>query len=226
MNAMRNPPGSFSEPPTVRPAAYVQPLDHWLRPRPESAGMTPVSSKLGDIAANWSLLRGMCGAFAGVGACLVGIALALLLAGATTVGLSISLLVAGGALAATGLLVNKRKAHKIAQLKDYSQGRAMGTLRSGVGLTVVIFAVLGSALGLALFPWVSLGPAGLAAYVLALLMVLLLLASCFAVPGYFIEHGRRDLRRRIAADPVLRRELEALSLSWRDPVADKNFGPL
>lgn len=120
--------------------------------------MIPVSPKLGDIAANWSLLRSMCGAFAGVGASLVGTALAARLVGAKTVALSFSLLLAGGALAATGLLVHRRTARKIAQLADYSQGRAMGTLRSGVGLTSFIFAVFGSAMGLALFPWVSLGP--------------------------------------------------------------------
>lgn len=224
MTSMWNAPGSPSEPPTVRPAAFVQPLDYWLRPRPEMAGMLPVQSKLGDIAANWGRLRGMCGALVGVGASLVGLALAVLLVGAAV--MSLPLLFAGAALAATGLLVHRQKVHKIAHLADYSQGRAMGTLRSGLALTAFTFAVLGSAMGLALFPWVSWGPAGIAAYVLVLLMILLFLASCFAVPGYFIEHDRRDLRRRIDRDSELRGELEVMSFSWRDPVADKPFGPL
>jgi hypothetical protein len=57
-------------------------------------------------------------------------------------------------------------------------------------------------------------------------MTLAFFGSVFAVPSYFIEHARRDFLADISADPQLRAALEEMSVTWRDPVGTREFGPL
>ncbi|MDR6506619.1 hypothetical protein [Arthrobacter oryzae] len=57
-------------------------------------------------------------------------------------------------------------------------------------------------------------------------MTLAFFGGVFAVPSYFIEHARRDFLADISADPQLRAALEEMSVTWRDPVGTREFGPL
>lgn len=210
----------------VQPAAFVRPLSYWLDS--DAATMMPAlaGSKLGDIAWNLGQLRGMCGAFVGVGVSLLGGGLLILARRPEFAALWFAVVVTGAALVALGVLVLRVKSPGIARQKQFPLSRAAPTLRSGVGVTLFLFAMTGGALALALLPWVAEGPAGVLAYAGILAMHLLFLASIFTIPGYFAEHASSDLRRRIADSPALRAELETMSLSWRDPQGTRSFGPL
>lgn len=219
-------PDHAPRPYMVQPAAFVRPLDYWLAS--DAATMMPaqISSKLGDIAWNFGQLRGMCGAFAGMGLSLLGGGLLVLAHRPGLGALWISFVAAGAALVVLGALVLRAKSPRIAQQKQFPLSRAAPSLRSGVGMALFLFAITGGALALALFPWVSEGPAGVLAYAGILVMYLLFLASIFVIPGYFSEHAGRDLRRRIVEKPAFRTELESMSLSWRDEHGTRSFGPL
>ena len=200
-------PDPAPQPYMVQPVAFVRPLDYWLESHAASMMPAQIPSKLGDIAWNFGQLRGMCGAFAGIGFSLLGSGLLLLAHSPGLGALWISFLAAGATLVGLGALVLRAKSPRIAQQKQFPLSRAAPNLRSGIGVTLFLFAITGGALALALFPWVSDGPAGVLAYAGILVMYLLFLASSFVIPGYFAQHARRDLRRRIVENPAFRTEL-------------------
>ena len=210
---------------TVHASAYVQSLDYWLDS--DAARMAPVesTSALRDLAWSYGQWLGFRAAVGGLGITLIGgSALTLLTApGPVAVWL---LLLCGLALVVTGWLVARAKLPGVVHGRGPAISRAAGTTGSGLGLALFMTAVSWVLLFVVFQSRSAQGPAEaltLAAYCLLFLLGCL---SVFAGPGYCAQHGRRFFRRRIERDPKVRQALESLALTWRDPVADRNFGPL
>ncbi|MDQ0075420.1 hypothetical protein [Arthrobacter oryzae] len=88
---------------------------------------------------------------------------------------------------------------------------------------MLIFAGIGYPLASRLL---ERGPEGGALLLGYAVMTLVFIGSVFTVPSYFLEHARRDFLADISAEPQLRAALEEMSLTWRDPVGTREFGPL
>lgn len=208
------------------PAMPGQPLDYWLSS--DMARMAPPTtpSALRDMAWTYGQYRGLAGACTGVAACLLGggILAAALMTGVPA--LWIPLLAGGLALAAVGGLVRRLKLPQIAHVPPPGISRGPERVSSGLGLAIFLGVATGAPLTLALSGWLSQGPGPTFAFFAVMALFVLGMASAFVVPPYFAQNARRDFRRYIENTPALRRELEAMSLNWRDPHADRAFGPL
>lgn len=211
---------------TPYPPTPGQPLDYWLNS--DVARMAPPTtpSALRDMAWTYGQYRGLAGACTGIALCLLGggILAAALMTGVPA--LWISLLAGGLALAATGVLVPRLKLPKIAHVPPPGISRGPERISSGVGLAIFIGVATGAPLVLVLSGWLSQGPGPALGFFAVMALFLLGIVSAFVVPPYFAQNARRDFRRYIDTTPALRQELEAMSLNWRDPHADRPFGPL
>lgn len=211
---------------TPYPATPGQPLDYWLSS--DMARMSPPTtpSALRDMAWTYGQYRGLAGACTGIGACLFagGILAAALMTGVP--GLWISLLLCGLALAVTGVLVRRLKLPKIAHLPPPGTSRGPEVVSSGLGLAIFLGVATGTPLVFLLSGWLSQGPGPAFAFFAVMVLFVLGMASAFVVPPYFAQYARRDFRRYIDNTPALRGELEIMSLNWRDPQANRSFGPL
>lgn len=211
---------------TVHASAYVQSLDYWLHS--DAARMAPVesTSALRDMAWSYGQWLGFRAAVGGLGITLIGGSVLTLLTAPGSVAVWLLLLLCGLALVVTAWLVARAKLPGVVHGRGPAISRAAGTTGSGLGLAlfmaaaswVLLFVVFQSQLAQGLAAVLTL-----AAYCLLFLLGCL---SVFAGPGYCAQHGKRFFRRRIDQDSKVRRELESLALTWRDPVADRNFGPL
>lgn len=211
---------------TPYPATPGQPLDYWLSS--DMARMSPLTtpSALRDMAWTFGQYRGLAGACTGIGACLLagGILAAALMTGVPA--LWISFLLCGLALAVAGVLVCRLKLPKIAQLPPPGISRGPERISSGLGLAIFLGVATGAPLAFALSGWLSQGPGPAFAFFAVMALFALGIASAFVVPPYFAHNARRDFKRYIDNTPAVRRQLEMMSLNWRDPHADRSFGPL
>lgn len=201
-------------------------LDYWLSD--ESARFAPpgVTTALRAMAWNRSQQRGLAGAALGAGTALAGSGLLAVAAGGGP-GLLAALSGPGIALAAVGIVMSGRiRRRTVPRVAMTAPSRAPSKFRSGLGLGV-FFAVV---FGVVLYPLAAVllerGPGGGLLLLGFAAMFLVLIGSIFTLPSYFMEHAVRDFRADIAASPELRRALEELSLTWRDPAGSREFGPL
>lgn len=198
------------------------PLDYWI----STGRMVPdtVPSVLRDMAWNRGQFLGLAVACLGTAVSLLGAALLVLVLGGSP-GVVISFAVVGVALfcVAAGL---RARLQGVPKVRPVMASRAPGKFSSGVGLAVFLSAILGVGLFPVVNPLLHEGAGQALGFVAAYALLLLATGCLFAAPAYFSEHAREHFRRRIASDPELRRELEAMSLSWDDPQGNKQFGPL
>lgn len=208
------------------PAAPLMPLDYWLNS--DSARLAPVMtpSALRNMAWSYGQYRGLIAASVGLGAVLLAAGALALAMVPGTLGLWIPFIVVGLAMVLSGVLVQRTKLPAIARTKQPATSRAAGTTSSGVALAVVSALAAAGPMAFALSSWLSEGPGPAFSFIAVMLLIILAAASVFIAPAYCIQHARRDFRRYIDTNPALRQELEALSLQWRDPVANQSFGPL
>ncbi|WP_146070214.1 hypothetical protein [Arthrobacter sp. GMC3] len=208
------------------PAMDGRPLDYWLDS--DVARMAPVQtqSALRDIAWAYGQWLGFRAAVGGLGATLVGAGFLSLAVMGESVTLWLTLILAGLALTTTAGLVGRVKLANIAHGKQPRSSRAAGTSASGIGLALFISAIMSAIMFSGFSGWLSQGPGPAFSLFAICLLILCGSLSVFAAPGYCAQHGRRFFRSRIDSDPKLRQELEAMSLAWRDPVANNSFGSL
>lgn len=208
------------------PATPGQPLDYWLSSDMARMAPTTTPSALRDMAWTYGQYRGLAGACTGIAACLLGggILAAAMMTGVPA--LWIPLLAAGLALAIVGVLVRRLKLPKIVHVPPPGLSRGPERVSAGLGLAIFLGVATGAPLVLALSGWLSQGPGPAFAFFAVMALFLLGMASAFIVPSYFAQNARRDFRRYIESRPALRHELEAMSLNWRDPHANRHFGPL
>lgn len=211
---------------TPYPAAPLMPLDYWLNSDASRLAPETTVSALRDMAWTYGQFRGLIAALTGLGAVLFcgGVLAVVMMPG--TLGLWVSLIAVGLGMVLSGALVRRTKLPAIARAKQPATSRAAGTTSSGAALAAVIALAAGGTTTLALSNWLSEGPGPAFSFVAVMLLIVLGTASVFMAPAYCIQHARRDFRQYINTNPALRQELEALSLQWRDPVANMSFGPL
>ncbi|HEX9088671.1 MAG TPA: hypothetical protein VF867_14230 [Arthrobacter sp.] len=207
------------------PQARQRDLTHWLSD--DAARITPdnVTTALRSMAGNRSQYRGMAGAALGTGVSFTGLGILGWISGGGP-GLLIGLSSPGLALAVLGALIFRRVRKRMPKVAGMAASRGPGNFRSGLGATA-FFALIVGAMSYPLSTrLLEQGPEGFTLLVGYAVMVLVFIGSVFTVPAYFIEHAARDFRADIAASPGLRQSLEEMSLTWRDPVGAREFGPL
>ncbi len=209
------------------PAPQQHPLDYWL-----ASGMAGMSgtaqdslpSALRDMAWNRGQLLGLGAACTGTGAAMAGASLLVLLldgaAVASVIFLCLAAVLLGSAVAVRGLL---RRPPKVTPMM---QSRAPGKFSSGLGFAAFMSVVFGVGLFPVVGPLLREGPLQLLGFVAAYALMLLVTGSLFAAPAYFSQNARRLFRQQISKDPGLRRFLEEMALTWRDPRGARQFGPL
>lgn len=203
-----------------------RPLDYWLNSDVARLATHTSPSVLRDMAWTYGQYRGLAGACTGIAVCLLGggiLAAALMF---SVPALWIPLLAAGLALAVAAVLVRRLKLPRIAHLPRPGLSRGSERVSAGLSLAIFLGVATGAPLVLALSGWLSQGPGPAFAFFAVMALFLLGMASVFVVPAYFAQNARRDFRRYIDMTPALRHELESMSLNWRDPHADRTFGPL
>lgn len=208
------------------PATPGQPLAYWLES--DMARLAPVTSNsvLRDMAWTYGQWSGFAAAMAGLGAAVLGGGLLALVMMPGTPGLWISLLLAGMGMLGVCAYIRRVKLPGIVRAKQPLTSRAPGKTSSGVGLAALIVVAVGAPMSLALGGWWSQGPGPAVSLVLVALLFLLGTASVFVAPAWCAQHARQGFLRYLGKNAAVRRELEALSLSWYDPSGSRNFGPL
>lgn len=203
-----------------------QSLDYWLDS--DVARMAPeeTPSALRDMAWSYGQWLGFMAAVVGLGITLMGAGiLALVMMGGSVV-LWLTLFLTGLALTATAWIVGWVKLATLAHGKQPGSSRAAGTLSSGLGLAVFMSVIMVAMVFSGFSGWLEQGPGPAFSLYAVCVLIIFGCLSVFAAPGYCSQHGRRYFRRRIDTNPELRQELEAMSLSWLDPIANRSFGPL
>lgn len=208
------------------PAMNGRPLDYWLNS--DVARMAPpeTQSALRDMAWAYGQWLGFRAAVGGLGATLVAAGILALAMMGSSAALWSTLILAGLALTATAGLVGRRKLANVAHGKQPRSSRAAGTSASGIGLALFITVVMVAIMFSGFSGWLTQGPGPAFSLFAICLLILFGSLSVFAAPGYCSQHARPYFRARIDRDPKLRQELEAMSLAWHDPVANRSFGPL
>lgn len=209
---------------------FLQPrqrdLSYWLSDEAARYAPAGLTTALRSMAWNRGQLRGLAGAAFGAGLSFTGLGI---LAWATGGGPGILAGLAGPGLALVmfGVLMFRRiRSRRVLKVVELAPSRGPGNLRSGIGTAMFFVLVFGAASFPLSARLLERGPEGgvlLAGYAV---MVLAFIASVFTVPSYFIEHAVRDFRADIAASPELRTALEEMSVTWKDPVGTREFGPL
>lgn len=184
------------------------------------------SSKLRDLAWAYGQWHGFAGAVVGIGIATVGTGILVAIRQAHLVWLWILLLALGAALVVFIPLIARRKIATITQRKSPKLSRAVESVAGGMGGAIILSAIGIVLASIALNPWWQQGLKGMVSIFAVYALTVLLVGSVFVVPGYFAQRARRDFRRYIDANPALKKELEAMSLTWVDPVANRDFGPL
>lgn len=204
----------------------LRPLEQWLDPGASRFTDPNEATALRGMALNYGIGRGLGAMLFVLGDVFVGFAVLTYLAfpGSRAVWITAGVLGIACAFGSFPLWSNSRT--KLPAMKTASTFRSPTDTRSGLTLTAVIAIPLGFIAYFPLAPLLSAGPFGPTAFVGYYLLLLVGAAAVFLVPGHFIGTSRRDFRRFIDAHPEHRATLEQLSLSWRDPVANKAFGPL
>lgn len=200
-------------------------LDFWLSA--DAAGLaTPgITTALRAMAWNRSQQRGLAGAVLGVGIALTGGGL--LAAAAGGIGAAAAVGIPGVVLVILGVSLFARiRQRKLPRITMTAPSRAPSKLSSGIGLGV-FFTVM---FGVILYPLagrlMESVPAGAVLVLGYAVLLVVLMGSVFTLPSYFMTHAVRDFKADIAASPDLRRALESLAQTWRDPVGSREFGPL
>ncbi|VXC73128.1 conserved membrane hypothetical protein [Arthrobacter sp. 9V] len=199
-------------------------LDYWIASGP--AAMAPVSapSVLRDMAWNRGQYLGLAVACLGAAVSMFGTALlVLMLAG--SIGVVVSFAGMGLVLLLIAALL-RSKLNQVPRIRPVMGSRAPGKFSSGLGLAAFFSVIFGVGLFPVVSPLLDEGPAHIIGFFAAFLLLLLATGSLFAAPAYFAQHAREHFRRRIAADPQLRRALEEMSVTWHDPAGNRPFGPL
>lgn len=104
--------------------------------------------------------------------------------------------------------------------------RGPGSARGGIMMVSALAAILGGILAPALPGISARGAASLAGVICIYLITVALLAACILVPSVVMGRARQSFRRRIRANPDLRKAVEDDLASWRDPYGNASYGPL
>lgn len=208
------------------PQARQRELTYWLSEDAARYAPDGVTTALRAMASNRGQTRGMAGAAFGTGVSFTGLGLLGWATGGGP-GLLIGLSGPGIALAGLGaLLFHRIRQQHLPKIAEMAPSRGPGNFRSGLGVTAFFALVFGAMSYPLSTRLLGQGPEGLALLLGYAAMVLMFIGSVFTVPSYFIEHAARDFRADIAASTELRAALEQASLTWRDPVGAREFGPL
>jgi hypothetical protein len=201
-------------------------LGYWLSEEAARHAPAGVTTALRAMAWNRGQVRGLAGAALGAGVAFTGFGILGVASGGGP-GLLVGLSAPGLALVLFGTLMFRRiRRRRLPRVVEMAPSRGAGNVRSGLGLGtffVLIFAGIGYPLASRLL---ERGPEGGALLLGYAVMTLVFIGSVFTVPSYFLEHARRDFLADISAEPQLRAALEEMSLTWRDPVGTREFGPL
>ena len=200
------------------------PLDYWLSRDVARATPEGTQSVLRNMAWNQGQWRGLAVACGGSGAALLAAALLILILGGPAVGIVLFAVAGLGLLG--GAVLALQKLRGVPRIKAVMQSRAPGKFSSGLGLAAFLAVVFGIGLFPVVAPLLQGGPLQVLAFVAAYALMLVVVVSLFAVPAFFSEHAREHFRRRIDADPQLRRYLEEMALTWQDNQGGRSFGPL
>lgn len=204
----------------------LRPLEQWLAPDASKWTDPNQATALRDMALNLGIRRGLGAMLFVLGDVLVGFTALtyLVFPGSRAAWITAGVLGIACALGAFPLWSSSRT--KLPAMSPADTFRSPTDTRSGLTLTAVMAIPLGFFAYFPLAPLLSAGPFGPAAFVGYYLLLLTGAAAVFFLPGHFIGTSRRDFRRFIDAHPEHRATLEQLSLTWRDPIANKAFGPL
>ncbi|AFR29900.1 hypothetical protein [Arthrobacter sp. Rue61a] len=200
------------------------PLDYWIASGPALMAPSSAPSVLRDMAWNRGQYLGLAVACLGAAGSMLGAALlVLLLAG--NIGVVIAFACVGLLLVciAAGL---RSTLNKVPRIRPVLGSRAPGKFSSGLWFAAFLSLIFGIGLFPVVSPLLERGPGHVLGFIAAYALLLLATVSLFAAPAYFSQHAREHFRARIGADPELRRSLEAMSLTWRDPAGNRPFGPL
>lgn len=200
-------------------------LSYWLSD--EAARYVPdsLATALRAMAWNRGQYRGMAGAAFGAGISFTGLGVLGWASGGGP-GLLIGLSGPGLALVVIGILVFRRIRRRLPKVVEVAPSRGPGNFRSGLGVAAFFVAIFAGIFYPLAGVLLERGPEGGALLISYAVMGLTLIGSVFTVPSFYIEHAARDFRADIAASPELRQSLEQMSLTWRDQVGAREFGPL
>lgn len=200
------------------------PLDYWISGGTAQLAPDSTPSALRDMAWNRGQLVGLAAACFGT-ACSAFGAFLLVLALGGPIGMVFTFAGMGASLLGVSLAL-RAKANRVPKISPMMGSRAPGKFSSGLGFAAFLFLVFGAGLFPVVSPLLQEGPGHFFGFVAAYMLLLVATGSLFAAPAYFSQHARDHFRSRIAADPELRRSLESLSLTWQDPRGNRSFGPL
>lgn len=201
-------------------------LRYWLDPRTTDVVGSVADSALRTMAQSYGARRGAAGASIGLGIALALAAVTNLLTANAAPLPALWLGLAAVALLVLGRISWRRIKSAAPPVRNVATGRASTSLAGGWILGTVLAIVMCLVAHLVLQIQLDSTARGFIAYAGYQLAVATSMLSVFMLPGYFSHHARRDLRRLIDSDPRVRTGLEALSLSWVDPVGTRSFGPL
>lgn len=203
--------------------ARQHPLDYWLSP--ELAKVTPpeAPSRLRQLAdAQGTLAAGWSSAISGGPVLALAGGYGSALSGNPAWVLTLGLI--GATLTVVGVFSWKRARSRLPNTNKSLITRGPGSARSGITAMAVFAGLTGAALATALPAAAERGTTG--ALIGAYLLIVALLGACILVPSMVLGRSRQSFRRRISADPNLRKSVEDDLAVWRDPYGTAGYGPL
>lgn len=201
------------------------PLAYWLSPDASRLIDPAWPTALRCMAWNRGQYRGLTAALLGLATTGFGAAILSAVIDPFGIGLIATLLAVAAALLAGGWIIRARTNRAILKTIPMMASRGPRTMTGGIIMTI-FFGLLFLAGASPILVTIANGPGGIAASIGTAVLVLLGTMSVFLFPPHAIQHAERDFRRLIERDPGFRHKLEAMSLTWTDPLGRRDFGPL
>ncbi len=208
---------------TLNGSQPAHPLDYWLSPELARVSPPNAPSRLrqladaqGTLAAAWSS--------AVSGGPVLTVAGAFISAMSGSLAWMLVLGLVGAVLTILGVLGWKRVRGGLPNTNQSLITRGPGNARGGITMVAVLAGLMGAAMATTLPAAAERGTT--LALIGAYLLIVALLVACILVPSTVMGRGRQSFRRRVQANPELRRAVEDDLATWRDPYGNGTYGPL